>query len=52
MAHFVKIGSHMSLFLLSALYKSTEVEVNLRLYRHAENEIRLLTEDKLAGYFL
>ena len=51
MAHLV--GSLMSLFiLLPALLNGTEAEVDLRLYKNAENETKLMTRNKLAaGYF-
>ena len=51
MAHFV--GSLVSLFvLLPALPDGTEAEVDLRLYQNAENEMKLMTGNKLAaGYF-
>ena len=51
MAHFV--GSLVLLFiLLPALPDGTEAEVDLRLYKNAENETKLMTGNKLvAGYF-
>ena len=51
MAHF--IGSLVLLFiLLPALPDGTEAEVDLRLYKNAENETKLMTGNKLAaGYF-
>ena len=51
MAHFV--GSLVLLFiLLPALPDGTEAEVDLRLYKNAENETKLMTGNKLAaGYY-
>ena len=47
------VGSLVLLFvLLSALPNGTEAEVDLRLYKNAENETELMTGNKLAaGYF-
>ena len=50
MAHF--IGSLVLLFiLLPALPDGTEAEVDLRLYKNAENETKLMTGNKLAASY-
>ena len=49
MAYFV-VSVMLLIVLLLALPDGTEAEVDLRLYKNAENETKLLAENKLASW--